>query len=237
MHARTYMTPISRFVSPDPRSSFSLFVPQDANRYTYGLNSPTTFTDPTGADEVGTHLVPGTGKMGAETGATGTDPDAEDRERELQIRLWMLQLENFWNSTRFYTSMPEKIRGVADASWMDSFARHILYSAADLLPENFLSIEGALWVATSLPSGGEGNAVVMEAERLYPKLAGLLHRHHKVPMYLGGAANGERVEINAAYHQLITNMFRDLWKYGQGAPPPEVLEDILLKVYTKYPLP
>jgi RHS repeat-associated protein len=58
-----------------------------------------------------------------------------------------------------------------------------------------------------------------DAAKLYPKLAGKTHLHHIMPKYLGGAANGPRVELDAAYHQLITNEFRRLAPYGQARPP------------------
>ena len=76
-----------------------------------------------------------------------------------------------------------------------------------------------------------------EAAKLYPKLAGKTHLHHIMPKYLGGAADGARVKLDAAYHQLITNEFRRLAPYGGARPSPARVEQIMKQVYSKFPLP
>ena len=76
-----------------------------------------------------------------------------------------------------------------------------------------------------------------KAEELYPNLAGKTQWHHIFPKYLGGDPNGPLVELNAAYHQLITNAFRAEWAYGQGAPSLEMALEIMAKVYALFPLP
>jgi RHS repeat-associated protein len=77
-----------------------------------------------------------------------------------------------------------------------------------------------------------------EAEATYPKLAGRFNLHHVEPKYLGGAPDGELVRLNAAYHQLITNMFRQLAPYGQNIQrSQEEIKRILSQVYSKFPLP
>jgi RHS repeat-associated protein len=75
------------------------------------------------------------------------------------------------------------------------------------------------------------------AQARYPKLAGKLQNHHIDPKYLGGAKDGPTVELDGAYHQLVTNEFRKEWSYGQGAPSREMAEDIAKRVYKKFPLP
>lgn len=70
-----------------------------------------------------------------------------------------------------------------------------------------------------------------------PGKAGKIEEHHITPEYLGGARNGPRVRLDAAYHQQITNEFRRLWEYGQGTPTAQQLERIMQQVYEKYPLP
>jgi hypothetical protein len=55
--------------------------------------------------------------------------------------------------------------------------------------------------------------------------------------YLGGAIKGEMVELNAAYHQLITNMFRELAPYGTKVERTiEGTKILITKVYEKYPI-
>ena len=88
----------------------------------------------------------------------------------------------------------------------------------------------------------EGSAASLDdltaaAEELYPNKAGLWESHHVWPKYLGGAANGETVPLNAAHHQLLTNEFRNAWAYGQGAPSAERAMEIMAGVYGRLPLP
>ncbi len=66
MNARYYLPEVGRFISadtivPDPAN------PQSFNRYTYALNSPTNFTDPSGhcaVDTGGNIQVDGDGNLG-----------------------------------------------------------------------------------------------------------------------------------------------------------------------------
>ena len=115
------------------------------------------------------------------------------------------------------------------------------------------SLEGSFWgVATSCISnvvcslltgmaGGAGaqetNQLVRQAQQQYPNKAGNIELHHIFPTYLGGNLNGEVVAIDAAYHQVITNAFRELWRYGQGAPTVEQAQRIMQQVYNRFPLP
>jgi RHS repeat-associated protein len=75
-----------------------------------------------------------------------------------------------------------------------------------------------------------------DAEDQYPNKAGKDERHHDTPMYMGGPKNGSLTTIPAAYHQLITNAFRNKWGYGGSAPTPELLDNIMKDVYNQYPL-
>ena len=86
-------------------------------------------------------------------------------------------------------------------------------------------------IATSKLAG-----LIEAAEKQYPKLAGKIDKHHIIPIYLGGAKNGERAAISKAYHQMITNEFRKLWPYGGPVPTAEQLSEILKAVYSKFPL-
>jgi RHS repeat-associated protein len=72
--------------------------------------------------------------------------------------------------------------------------------------------------------------VLAEAQQQYPKLKGKTHNHHIIPKYLGGDDAGETVPIDAAYHQLITNAFRDKWAYGQGKKPERARGNTQLRV-------
>ena len=78
-----------------------------------------------------------------------------------------------------------------------------------------------------------------EAKRRFPHLHGKpKQKHHVHPIYLGGLQNGPTVDLDPAYHQLITNAFREEFKYGQIDPPqPAEQQRIMRKVYSRYPLP
>jgi hypothetical protein len=76
-----------------------------------------------------------------------------------------------------------------------------------------------------------------EAQARYPKHQGY-HHHHAVPMYLGGPKEGMTYRIPAAYHEAITQAFRQRWPYGREEPPrPQELLRILAEVYSEYPIP
>jgi len=88
-----------------------------------------------------------------------------------------------------------------------------------------------------------GNADIVEyqlnlerAEARYLSKKGRCELHHIFPKYLGDDPGGERALIPAAYHQLITNAFRDLWPYGLVPPDAATAQGILDAVYKLYPL-
>ena len=75
-----------------------------------------------------------------------------------------------------------------------------------------------------------------EAGVLYPNSQGY-QDHHLVPVYLGGPRSGVTYRIPTAYHKLLTREFRREWSYDRRPPKPAELRDILLKVYSQYPIP
>jgi hypothetical protein len=76
-----------------------------------------------------------------------------------------------------------------------------------------------------------------EAERLYPGKVGQYEEHHVWPIYLGGREDGPRYRVPAPYHQLITNAFRQRWSYGRDKPNEQDAKEIMMKVYSEYPIP
>jgi hypothetical protein len=78
-----------------------------------------------------------------------------------------------------------------------------------------------------------------EAKRRFPHLHGKpKQQHHAHPRYLDGPKDGPTVDLDPAYHQLITNAFREEYGYGQvDPPPPSEQQKIMRKVYSRYPLP
>ena len=62
--------------------------------------------------------------------------------------------------------------------------------------------------------------------------------HHVEPIYMGGARNGKLIQIDAAYHQMITNEFRSHHAFGISKMLDEAARrNIMQEVYMKYPLP
>jgi len=76
-----------------------------------------------------------------------------------------------------------------------------------------------------------------EAAQRYPDKRGQYEEHHFFPVYLGGKADGVTYRVPAPYHQLITNAFREKRPYGLGAPPAQEAQNIMLKVYSEFPIP
>jgi RHS repeat-associated protein len=76
---------------------------------------------------------------------------------------------------------------------------------------------------------------IQNAQNQYPNKTGT-QEHHITPKYLGGDPSGPTVPLDAAYHQLITNAFRQLWPYASGQPSPEQLQEIMDQVYNQYPI-
>jgi hypothetical protein len=78
-----------------------------------------------------------------------------------------------------------------------------------------------------------------EAKLRFPHLYGRpKQKHHVHPVYLQGSKDGPTVELDPAYHQLITNAFRQEAAYGRAVPPqPEEQQRILRRVYSRHPLP
>jgi hypothetical protein len=100
-------------------------------------------------------------------------------------------------------------------------------------PEDVILVGG---VAVRLGAGSFAD-LVRAAQQLYPKKAGKIEQHHIEPLYLGGAQNGLKAPLDAAYHQLITNAFRRLAPYGAEVPSATRVQEIMRQVYEKYPLP
>lgn len=80
-------------------------------------------------------------------------------------------------------------------------------------------------------------ARLAEAQEAYPNKAGTIENHHIAPKYLGGAASGPTIPLDGAYHQMITNEFRNLAPYGTGPVSPQQMQNLQDSVYSKFPLP
>jgi len=83
----------------------------------------------------------------------------------------------------------------------------------------------------------EMQSLMQKARELYPKLCNKFQLHHPIPQYLKGPASQDLVKLEAPYHQLITNAFRQLAPYGQEGPDSQSVQNIVNQVYSRYPLP
>jgi hypothetical protein len=123
------------------------------------------------------------------------------------------------------------IPGQADAQQQQRFKQPNLNQNGKLNPSGKDLKEGCPFL------GSKYRDLVAAAEKDYPKKAGKFENHHIVPKYLGGDEDGPTVRLPSAYHQYITNEFRSAWPYGRSQPGPNELDDIMNRVYSKYPLP
>ena len=126
-------------------------------------------------------------------------------------------------------------------------------SAADeILPGSGQGVKNVVMLGSMLDGIGEDRLLLESAENAgaatyedlvaaaqdaYPTKAGKIELHHITPKYLGGDPEGPLVPLDAAYHQQITNEFRNLWPYGGPQPSTAQLEEMMQQVYQKFPLP
>ncbi len=113
-----------------------------------------------------------------------------------------------------------------------------MHSNAGLLERTGKSVTtftGEVYISKSDPHYLE---LLKEAQARYPKKAGQMQWHHIDPIYMGGARNGKLIQIDAAYHQMITNEFRSHHAFGIRKMLDEAARrNIMQEVYMKYPLP
>ena len=79
--------------------------------------------------------------------------------------------------------------------------------------------------------------IVKDSRQRYPEKTGYYEDHHIDPQYMGGSPKGKVIELDGAYHQMITNEFRKLQPYGLDKLDETARNNYMRKVYLKYPLP
>ena len=131
-----------------------------------------------------------------------------------------------------------------------SLAAHHLLGYAGHDPVNFVDPSGL--AARALKMGHlakyskvtrvQYEKIVEKARRRYPRKARIKgpECHHVHPIYMGGPKSpmpGGRKAVDAAYHQLLTNSFRNYWSYGAGASKTGLnFSDIMTIVYADLPV-
>ncbi len=220
VRARWYDPQSRRFLSEDP-----IGIEGGSNPFTFGGNDPINHSDPEGLEWVCTDQM-----------------------------TWVFSgdLNGGWNtSTEEHTDCDWKDGGIGwdgilgppgrdagngggNSGSTSNDPMDALRLLGQVAPELKWELYG--FALSSLPLG-RAKRLEQLAKHLYPAKALRFELHHRVPKYLGGAVHGTVKRINAAYHQLITNEFRRLWPYGRQRPNDQQLEEILRRVYEKFPLP
>ncbi len=98
----------------------------------------------------------------------------------------------------------------------------------------------ALLVHNTAKCDADYDALVEAAKQKYPKKANLPDEsHHIDPQYLTKSKGGPKANLPAAYHQEITNAFRNEVPYGTVNEPLSgtKLQGIKERVYGQFPLP
>ena len=232
---RMYDPSLGRWISVDPAGYVD-----GSDLYQYVSSAPTSRTDPTGLAPDWEKFMQGLWESGAgEIDFLGSMSVGDAAPADAQ------GMASGYNT--FLSGLLTMAEGLTDNPAYGEL-RDTLNSASGMI-NNGLMVMGALRGVRGIRAPGSMGVVpsrtagtfdnlVSQARQKYPKLAGKTHhQHHIIPQYLGGAANGPRVRLDAAYHQQITNEFRRLHPYGQERPSPAKLERIMQKVYSKYPLP
>ena len=68
--------------------------------------------------------------------------------------------------------------------------------------------------------------IVKDSRQRYPEKTGYYEDHHIDPQYMGGDPKGNLIELDGAYHQMITNEFRKIQPYGSKR-----LDEAIRKIY------
>jgi hypothetical protein len=185
--------------------------PQSLNLYTYVRNIPTTRFDPDGhiaGDDEGGFFDAAKqwlhNLFQSATSAKNTDPTADssppvlpatDTTTHQIVTTTTHDLNQFMEVTNDVIAPldPMGTAAIANATVHEDKAGLALAAAGPVLE------------AGKLLGPIEKTAVIAEktaqADTLYPKLAGKVHDHHVIPIYLGGAKNGETASVPASYHQ------------------------------------
>jgi RHS repeat-associated protein len=254
--ARSYQSRTGRFHAVDPVYA-GLFNPQRLNRYAYALNSPLAFVDPTGLTACEGVWNPESQNWDF-TGCSNEPVEAEGSST--QEFFWRADWCFFLNgcggtseggggvstasgSRSVITNTDQGTGSANDSTPAVITAGVPVVVVKELLAAAFrrlgwralLGVPAAQHWARSLQNPRVAKLTQM-AREMYPGKAGRFETHHIWPQYLGGPNSGPTWRIDAAYHQLITNAFREAWPYGGVPPSPQRAQQIIVNVYKKYPI-
>ena len=212
MHARHYSPALGRFLQPDPDGL-------EDNQYAYVANNPVTETDPEGTCFIVCAIV----NAVVDTAIYLATTDSSE---------WSVGGVVGAAATGAVTGFI----GVGLLSKVTKIGK--LAGAAGKVTRTLSGVTRS--TAKFVPRVGQSSKIkrlVAEANRAFPKKAARPDEwHHIHPKYLGGPASGRQVRIPAAYHQRITNAFREAAPYGRARPAASQVKRIMNDVYRKYPI-
>jgi RHS repeat-associated protein len=234
MQQRYYDPAIGRFLSVDPVTA-DPNTGGNFNRYKYAGNNPYRFFDPDGREERERRDWSSLDSCLSCAGANGSTVSLRSSGEHKPLTFGQALKSNFDRNVQRSPLGP----GGKDA--MHFLGDEMVEGMGNLIDGNFGSAAENLAigvVAKKLgPLSNKVEGLIGEARSLYPGKAGKVELHHITPRYLGGAKNGALAPLDAAYHQQITNEFRRQWPYGGARPDAQQLDEVMQKVYEKYPLP
>ncbi len=250
---RYYDPSIGRFTGVDPLADLApAWVP-----YRYGFDNPILYTDPFGLFETRAEAKEHRKKEKINGRVRKQDDGSfaivhKDSDRNIKtfndgefgvmteytyaergVHLRDIGLDGFNDLSDPYSESynPNAVIQIdwADRSYYFGSLLGIASPSARVTTASKVATEGAVQYSDDL---------IRAAQQAYPKLAGKIQNHHITPKFLGGAKNGPTVPLDAAYHQQITNAFRQAWSYGKGPITDPVLRrQIMDQVYKQFPLP
>jgi RHS repeat-associated protein len=135
------------------------------------------------------------------------------------------------------------VAGVVDPTGIVDGANGVIYTARGDYFNAAISFAGMVPYAGDLAKIGryakkasKFDNLLKQAAQAYPNKAGKIELHHIDPKYLGGNPLGPLAPLDGAYHQLITNEFRNLVPYGSGTLSSARRAEVMKEVYSTYPL-
>ncbi len=212
MHARHYAPALGRFLQPDPDGL-------DDNQYAYVADNPVTETDPGGTCFIlCVILIPlaiGAVIDAVSYAATSDHPTVEGAAGEVAQGAVSSLLP--WGKL--------------------GKAAKLVRAAGKLVSRVARAGRIASRLTTRFGQSSRINRLIGEASQVFPKKAARPDEwHHVQPKYLGGRVNGPQVKIPAAYHQRITNLFREKAPYGRPPLRASEVQRVMKEVYRQYPI-
>lgn len=240
--ARYYSSNLGRFMSPDwsakeePIPYAKLDDPQSLNLYAYVRNNPLVGLDLDGHKPLDCSGNNASG-AGCQASAAFDTEHGVDSQVRSDVNAHNQAQQQIGQDPTLPTAVepppPSLMDKVGTALFPQTPGEAV--SLAIMVGTDGLGEVGEAGAALS--KGGTIEKLTTEAKELYPKLAEKADQlHHVIPKYLGGAKDGDLAKIPAAYHQLITNAFRERLAYGvqHGV---EAIQQTIKEVYKLFPLP